>query len=527
MTGTTHYHPQPTRSGRIPVAPSEEEINALIAMDNYFEFPSESDSDDEDFVPPETVGAEDEETPQDGANGIGDFLPEDFDFEGFTTDGYLEDDWLKENWHSIRADLAKANAAEHGAWAHTNPSSAGDAREEDLDANKDDEGSSEADAEREERTSSSPSRSTPQTTALDPSLPRAQSSSRSQISSHPLVDTRLRPTDTSRPFPHLGADVSSYSSSPFDPQPSVPAIYHESHTSRSGHIQDGKTATVNTAGHPVSTIGHPPGSGRHVPTNASTSSTGREFFAVPASRSTSSKKTTKKNTVAGTSTTSDASQNVPTTAPPVSRRGRPRTELKPVSEPLSPESAEAERKRRKNVEQSRIHRERKRARIQASEEKLELLERENRALKEEILQLKSLLKEGSTTLPDGSHIDGVHQTIPKTETPAFNVDDIAKMMAAAIKSVLQPTQPVVLPPTSTPYVNSAAGAGPVQAPASSAPPPPAYHPHHPSQPPQHYHAQVQTEPAAFPPDSTSVSTMESSMAALLAMMSRQGGPATS
>lgn len=49
---TSTYHPQPTRSGRVPIPPPEEELQAMLAMDNYFEFPSESESDDEDFVLP-------------------------------------------------------------------------------------------------------------------------------------------------------------------------------------------------------------------------------------------------------------------------------------------------------------------------------------------------------------------------------------------------------------------------------------------------------------------------------------------
>lgn len=54
--------PQPTRYGRIPVAPPEEELAAMLAMDNYFEFPSESESDDEDFVlPPSRLQQDDEE----------------------------------------------------------------------------------------------------------------------------------------------------------------------------------------------------------------------------------------------------------------------------------------------------------------------------------------------------------------------------------------------------------------------------------------------------------------------------------
>jgi hypothetical protein len=55
------YYPQPTRSGRVPVPPPEEELQAMLAMDNYFEFPSESESDDEDFVLPASEANEEEE----------------------------------------------------------------------------------------------------------------------------------------------------------------------------------------------------------------------------------------------------------------------------------------------------------------------------------------------------------------------------------------------------------------------------------------------------------------------------------
>ncbi|CAD6564994.1 MAG: hypothetical protein CYPHOPRED_005004 [Cyphobasidiales sp. Tagirdzhanova-0007] len=104
---TPLYHPQPTRSGRIPVQPPEEELEAMLAMDNYFEFPSEDDSADEDFVPPLSA-INDEETPQ-WAN-VEKELGLDLDLDGFTseTDIGLEEGGLK--WLMSYADKGLSTA---------------------------------------------------------------------------------------------------------------------------------------------------------------------------------------------------------------------------------------------------------------------------------------------------------------------------------------------------------------------------------------------------------------------------------
>jgi hypothetical protein len=52
FASTSAAPPQPTRSGRVPHPPPEEELASMLAMDNYFEFPSEDETDDEDFVLP-------------------------------------------------------------------------------------------------------------------------------------------------------------------------------------------------------------------------------------------------------------------------------------------------------------------------------------------------------------------------------------------------------------------------------------------------------------------------------------------
>lgn len=69
---STSAAPQPTRSGRVPHPPPEEELASMLAMDNYFEFPSEDETDDEDFVLPP---AEEEDDLEDFLLQFGQELP--------------------------------------------------------------------------------------------------------------------------------------------------------------------------------------------------------------------------------------------------------------------------------------------------------------------------------------------------------------------------------------------------------------------------------------------------------------------
>lgn len=112
---TSIYHPQPTRSGRIPVPPPEEELQAMLAMDNYFEFPSESESDDEDFVLPASELNDDEDDQEDDTPrhemqrdrpATDAVVDQDDENEGILDSA--EYDWLMENLNALeRTDLAK------------------------------------------------------------------------------------------------------------------------------------------------------------------------------------------------------------------------------------------------------------------------------------------------------------------------------------------------------------------------------------------------------------------------------------
>lgn len=112
---TSIYHPQPTRSGRIPVPPPEEELQAMLAMDNYFEFPSESESDDEDFVLPASELNDDDDDQEDDTprhetqrdrSTTDAVVDQDDENEGILDSA--EYDWLMENLNALeRTDLAK------------------------------------------------------------------------------------------------------------------------------------------------------------------------------------------------------------------------------------------------------------------------------------------------------------------------------------------------------------------------------------------------------------------------------------
>lgn len=118
-TGSLAYYPQPTRSGRVPVPPPEEELQAMLAMDNYFEFPSESESDDEDFVLPNSEGNDEdedmcEETPQAGdeevltTNSVEIEDPEARHAHVIDSNEY---DWLMENLRTVEASTSKPSTS--------------------------------------------------------------------------------------------------------------------------------------------------------------------------------------------------------------------------------------------------------------------------------------------------------------------------------------------------------------------------------------------------------------------------------
>lgn len=542
------YHPQPTRSGRVPIAPTEEEINALIAMDNYFEFPSESDSDDDDFVPPETVGPDDEETPKDGINGIGEFLPEDLDLDGFTTDAYLEDEWLKSNWHTIRADLAQANEAEKASLAALNPSSTADRPE--GDAEEDDTGS-EADGE-QEKTSSSPSTAAPPTANAVPAVfashqaqPTLPHTAAMTTWSFPTAASNLLPQSEDSAFsysvPHAGDLPLPLASSALLPSQFVaqvttqprPSTATSSHASTSAHVYASPRGKRKRA-----PIGAPLGTDSN-----HGSAPLLESFAIPRTSTSAVATTSADQSIhyhvedphswsISSSTGVNGSAPYQPRLPPtsvtasihqgnhsddsgtmhVSRRGKPRTSLEPIATPLSPDSAEAERKRRKNVEQSRIHRERKKARMEANEDRVRQLERENTELRVQVRELEKRLEARARSLDDSSPEPISHRSKgsrkadpPLGDTPlGLNLDDMARAMATAIKSVLQPPS------------QSAAGA----------PSAPAHHIHQTIPQPQlQYHHPLSQPPALPGPPSASAdptggNSLEA-MAAMLAMMSRQ------
>ena len=88
----TDAHAHATRYGRVPVAPPEEELAAMLAMDNYFEFPSDSESDDEDFVPPTSAVTRQDREDAEEENKLADDT--DFDIEALLKPNTEYDDYM-------------------------------------------------------------------------------------------------------------------------------------------------------------------------------------------------------------------------------------------------------------------------------------------------------------------------------------------------------------------------------------------------------------------------------------------------
>lgn len=117
-TATSIYHPQPTRSGRIPVPPPEEELQAMLAMDNYFEFPSDSESDDDDFMPASELNDDDEEQEDDtprnesipGLDASATFG--DIDDNSLAVIDSAEYDWLMDNLNAMERTAQDQNPSD-------------------------------------------------------------------------------------------------------------------------------------------------------------------------------------------------------------------------------------------------------------------------------------------------------------------------------------------------------------------------------------------------------------------------------
>lgn len=120
---TSVYHPQPTRSGRVPVPPPEEELQAMLAMDNYFEFPSESESDDDDFVMPASEPNDDDDE-QDDETPRNESMPSvpaaehlgDYEEKWPTAIDSAEYDWLMENLKAVEHTASIPSPAAYPAF---------------------------------------------------------------------------------------------------------------------------------------------------------------------------------------------------------------------------------------------------------------------------------------------------------------------------------------------------------------------------------------------------------------------------
>ncbi|KAK9896740.1 hypothetical protein P389DRAFT_83587 [Cystobasidium minutum MCA 4210] len=355
---TSIYHPQPTRSGRVPIPPPEEELQAMLAMDNYFEFPSESESDDEDFVLPASELNDDDDDQEDdtprhetpaGPSTVGATAEPDEYNEGILDSA--EYDWLMENLSALERNGSVNNGDQ--ATPDGNPIA-------------------------------STSRA-----VLEPQ------SDTSRISL-PFQSGRIDET------PHNSQVQPSRSTVPDASPPITSTPRHQAPGSPASRTRARSAATESRTA-PLSELQSLPQQKR-----------------ASASRTKSARATTTSTSSAAVTTDASASKPAKQTRTAASRKRKASVatideeEEEFVSEsetgystahntsrlPASP-NARLEDKRRRNAEQSRTFRERQRARKEANEQKLQALQEENRQLREDLQALQRRLEayEGSESRP--------------------------------------------------------------------------------------------------------------------------------
>ena len=443
------YHPQPTRSGRIPVQPPEEELEAMLAMDNYFEFPSEDDSADEDFIPSETVRNEDE-TPRwaNVAKELGvDF---NFEFDGHTSEGGtgLEETGLE--WMTTYPNSAVVtspggdHASVKGGSLNKDPFKASAKMSttlEDLSCNWTVAGNSNDLYERAPEPSISNSHQHVQTQGVGsdvytagPGPAGAMMSASSAVSKlnaqilQPLtVSSKSRGKRKVMPAlpENYGASVD------FNEENEIARDFRKrrilrSCRSRRGLRKDNGDEELEYTSRQVPKDDFPNGVNYAREEDYEQENGSRRPLRIASVRPPELLRTTS-TSICGIVSANDKRAMTTTT------KGRStETPTRRAAIPLASPSTQAEIRKQRNKEQSKTFRERKKARSEETSDKIEALEAENLELKHEIVYLQRRLKETQKE----ALVEVETERVGIKGTAQFSLEDLGKVMAVFTKNSL-------------------------------------------------------------------------------------------